>query len=406
MYKGSFVVTAVVTPLLLFACAGGETTDRREPSDRGPRHAEVQRLKAALERNPKDVVLLRRLASEHWALGEYDSAQRILEDALSVSAGPETRWDLIGLLYQRGRYVDAAALARGAGNESVPAWLEEIRQQFARVMNVPESNVAPVEVSGSTEFVNSTDMTFVTIAGGTFTRGADDGEEDSRPARRITVGAYLISKHEVTQEQFKQFLAQTGHRLESGLPFTFTRESSEHPAFGISWKDAQAYTMWLSAREHAHYRLPTEAEWEFAARGTAGYREPWGNEVGRAQLDGNWGRTTVDDLGAGSPPVRRVGSFLKDRSPVGLLDMAGNVQEWCLDDYDATYYSWSPTVSPYGPVEAKGVKVLRGGSWNDPGPGAFAIRRSQAALNQGYTGYGFRVVREIDVPRRAPKVAE
>ena len=79
--------------------------------------------------------------------------------------------------------------------------------------------------------------------------------------------------------------------------------------------------------------------------------------------------------------------------------MAGNVKEWCLDEYDSTYYSWSPSVRPFGPVEQTGVKVLRGGSWVDPGPGDFAIQRSKAGQNQAYTGFGFRLVREVISPR-------
>jgi iron(II)-dependent oxidoreductase len=106
------------------------------------------------------------------------------------------------------------------------------------------------------------------------------------------------------------------------------------------------------------------------------------------------------DFRARIPPIRPVGSFPNDRSPFGVFDMAGNVTEWCLDEYDATYYAWSPSRNPYGPVSGlAGVKVQRGGSWNHPGPGDFAIRRRRAAANQPYTGYGFRVVREATEPR-------
>lgn len=104
------------------------------------------------------------------------------------------------------------------------------------------------------------------------------------------------------------------------------------------------------------------------------------------------------------PPLRPVGSFPRDRSAFGAFDMAGNVREWCLDEYDASYYSWSPSRDPFGPIEQEGLKVLRGGSWNDPGPGGFALERSKAGQNQAYTGYGFRIVREVD--RVWPRQAE
>ena len=132
---------------------------------------------------------------------------------------------------------------------------------------------------------------------------------------------------------------------------TFAPELSDYPVVGVSWDDARAFTMWLSGRETAAYRLPTEAEWELAARGTQGLREPWGNDRGRAGVDANWNRLSFAELKSPVPPVSRVGSFLRDRSPFGAFDMAGNLKEWCLDQYDATYYSWSPTVSPFGPVE-------------------------------------------------------
>ena len=208
----------------------------------------------------------------------------------------------------------------------------------------------------------------------------------------------------MTRGQFKRFLDETiGYDFMPHPSDTFAPEFSDYPVVGVSWDDARAFTMWLSGRENAAYRLPTEAEWELAARGTQGYREPWGNERGRAGVDANWDRTSFADLKSRVPPVSRVGSFLRDRSPFGAFDMAGNLKEWCLDQYDATYYSWSPTVSPFGPVEEIGGKVLRGGSWNHPGPGDFAIQRSHAGRNQRYTGYGFRVVREVDAPRHSPK---
>jgi formylglycine-generating enzyme required for sulfatase activity len=213
------------------------------------------------------------------------------------------------------------------------------------------------------------------------------------------VGPYRIGKYEVTRGQFKRFLDETGYRFVPLPSDAFAPEFSDYPVIGASWEDAQAFTMWQSGRERAVYRLPSEAEWELAARGTQGYREPWGNDRGREGVDANWGR--LSELTSQVPPVRPVGSFLRDRSPFGAFDMAGNVKEWCLDEYDGTYYAWSPAVNPFGPVEKTGSKVQRGGSWNDPGPGDFAIRRSHAGMNQRYTGNGFRVLREVDAPRHS-----
>lgn len=115
-------------------------------------------------------------------------------------------------------------------------------------------------------------------------------------------------------------------------------------------------------------------------------------------MSGNWGRIALDDFRRRPPPTSRVGSFPKDRSPFGLFDMAGNVEEWCMDSYSASYYAWSPERNPLGPVEGDDDgQVLRGGAWNTHPSrvSRFAMIRSHAASNQPYTGYGFRVVREI-----------
>jgi formylglycine-generating enzyme required for sulfatase activity len=174
-----------------------------------------------------------------------------------------------------------------------------------------------------------------------------------------------------------------------------TNSRRDSVARRVSWIDARAFAIWLSARERAAYRLPTEAEWERAARGVRGYLNPWGNQRGTPQVTGNWGRTALGDLRAPLPPLSPVGSFPTDRSAFGMLDMAGNVREWCLDEYDPTYYAWSPERAPYGPAGTTALKVLRGGAWNHPGSERFAVERMGAPQDLPYTGYGFRVVREI-----------
>ena len=93
------------------------------------------------------------------------------------------------------------------------------------------------------------------------------------------------------------------------------------------------------------------------------------------------------------------GLFARDRSVFGVADMGGNVQEWCLDAYDSTYFAWAPRANPYGPLGGEGEMVLRGWSWNHPGSqGGAAIDRARHGTRSGYTGYGFRVVRELARP--------
>ena len=155
-----------------------------------------------------------------------------------------------------------------------------------------------------------------------------------KPEHTEYVRPFLIDRYEVTNAEYKKFRA--GHN--------FAREQADHPVTGISWYDARAYASW------AGKRLPTEQEWEKAARGADGRKWPWGNIFERGRCN----------LGAGTAPV---GSFEGDKSPYGVHDMAGNVWELVADWYSKDYYSSSPAKNPKGPDTGK-LKVIRGGSWN------------------------------------------
>jgi formylglycine-generating enzyme required for sulfatase activity len=430
-------ICALLLLMCVTACTEGRSSVARQVANHEAELAEVGRLQALARQRPGDRGTLEKLAMQQWAVGQYDEAERSFKQALDISRDRATALNLAGLLYRRGRFVEAADVARRFGlvddaladNRGVDVdlqWLVEFltlsdvssrhgaaagdvaeqdsrARDSSRVQGSPaqeDSRVrAEVRSSMLNATLNSIGMNLLPVPGSRFDRGCNACDDDSRPVRSIAVPPLLFGQYEVTVGQYKQFMRETGHgRQVEGDGFDGAQD--DHPAFGIAWHDAWAFTVWLSARERAVYRLPTEAEWEFAARGGVGNREPWGNEPGNARVDGNWGRTTPDDLRRRPPPTSRVGSFPRDRSAFGLFDMAGNVREWCLDDYDASYYALAPERNPHGPVTDTGVKVLRGGSWNHPpGGSGFAVRRWRAAANKGYTGYGFRVVREIQEVR-------
>lgn len=187
------------------------------------------------------------------------------------------------------------------------------------------------------------------VPGGYFTMGSDSVGE--RPKHKVWVDTFFLDKCEVTNRQYKDFIKATGHPQPP-----FFRDSilglPDHPVVGVSYCDAQSFAHW------AGKRLPTEAEWERAARGgLTGKDFPWGNETptGRCNFAPH-GDKEADGYAFTSP----VGRFAANK--YGLYDMAGNAWEWCQDFYDTLFYQTSPERNPAGP-DSGYTRVLRGGSW-------------------------------------------
>ncbi|MCS6897838.1 MAG: formylglycine-generating enzyme family protein, partial [Nitrospira sp.] len=234
----------------------------------------------------------------------------------------------------------------------------------------------------------------VLIPAGEFFMGSpNDGIsfDDEHPQRKVFVSSFRIHRYEVTNARYKLFVDATGHRPPSHHKPELTLwvdgkpppGSEDHPVVNVSWEDAVAYCRW------AGMRLPTEAEWEKAARGEDGRRYPWGNEwdLHRANSASYWaGRTTEFKDGAewknfwvtgdgarlahehglnGEVLTLPVGSFPAGASPYGLFDMAGNVSEWVQDWYEPYAYLHAPLSDPQGP-DGRLLKVVRGGSWLKP----------------------------------------
>jgi len=198
----------------------------------------------------------------------------------------------------------------------------------------------------------------VMIPAGNFLMGGEGGQNSEKPVRTIYLGAYWIDKYEVPMAQFYAFVAATGHReprlagylaLASVDMATFVEPAK--PVAGVSWEDAEAYCQWKGKR------LPTEAEWEKAAKGEGQRKWSWGDNPDPllANLEG------TEDHFIGTAPVD---SFQEGRSPYGVFNMTGNVMEWVNDWYDERYYEVMPSRNPPGPSIGD-EKVIRGGSWHD-----------------------------------------
>ena len=189
------------------------------------------------------------------------------------------------------------------------------------------------------------------VPSGEFTMGSNASFAHEQPLHRITLDAFYMDKYEVTVGQYAKFLEAMSLSAPPDWNVMNQPLHQNRPVVNMSWSDANLYCRW------AGKRLPTEAEWEKAARGTDGRIYPWGNDP-LDQLRANYGKETWANHAALAP----VGSLELGRSLYGIYDLAGNAWEWVSDWYDKDYYEKSPSQNPNGP-EQGATKVLRGGSW-------------------------------------------
>ena len=233
------------------------------------------------------------------------------------------------------------------------------------------------------------DNEMVLIPGGEFTMGSDtDG--DHSPAHRVTLHPFYIGIHEVTNAEYFDFCQATGHRLPEFWGVDARRSGPEfpnHPVMGVSWQDAADYAEWRGMR------LPTEAEWEFVARGgLEGLNYPTTDTLGPA--DANYAASLRGPVEVGSYPP----------NGLGVHDMSGNVFEWVADWYDGDHYAHSPTENPRGPESGK-HRVIRGGSWHS---GPFCLRtyyRNGLPPQWVDFGVGFRLAKDAESPGVAENLA-
>jgi formylglycine-generating enzyme required for sulfatase activity len=231
-------------------------------------------------------------------------------------------------------------------------------------------------------------MEFVRVPAGEFTMGSAEAEQsypDEQPQHKVFLDEYLIGKYLVTNRQYQAFLHSTGYsHWEHG---TVLANKDNHPVVSISWRDALAFCQWVSTLAHLKIRLPSEAEWEKAARGTDGRTYPWGNQRPDNNLL-NYNRAVGD--------TTQVGAYPAGVSPYGALDMAGNAWEWVNDIYDLHYYASSPASNPPGPASGE-YRVLRGGAWSSTQRNVRSVNRLSSLPTDAGTASGFRCARSISV---------
>ena len=290
----------------------------------------------------------------------------------SVSRGRHLRaaWLTVGfigvialLLLVASLIVKRVLLRKTSTNASPPA---TVSSTTAPISQAPASSTQPT----SSALTPPEGMVYV--PGGTFQMGRDDGDEFERPAHAVTVAPFFLDRTEVTNEQYQAFIEQTDHRApKHWKQGRYAEGTGRLPVVNVSWDDANAYAQW------AGKRLPTEEEWEFAARGTDSRLYPWGAE---------WRENIANTEEINLHRLAEVGSYQASASPFGVLDLSGNVWEWtanALTSYDT------------GKVQDHNIKVIRGGSADTPREVATATYRGAVRANRGYDKTGFRCARDI-----------
>jgi formylglycine-generating enzyme required for sulfatase activity len=238
------------------------------------------------------------------------------------------------------------------------------------------------------------DSSMVLVPAGEFLMGSDNGDVDEGPQRWVYLDAFEIDRHEVTNVQYRRFLLATGRDAPQGWPERYVDRLPErdpdwqgtmypegealYPVVGVNWQDATEYCAW------AGKRLPTEAEWEKAARGNDGRTYPWGDA---------WDPSNANVEAAGLGYTQPVGSYPAGASPYGALDMTGNAWEWVADLYDRQYYHNSPDRNPQGPASGTGERIQRGGAWDSPPDHARASYRNATHCFGPNFRAGFRCAR-------------
>jgi formylglycine-generating enzyme required for sulfatase activity len=257
-------------------------------------------------------------------------------------------------------------------------------QQLAMKQPAPLPQVQPTEKFPSS-ITGKDGAPMVLVLAGEFMIGDDrSGPNDERPAHSVYLDAFYIDQYEVTTARYARHFKQTNRAAPQYWSTQVLLNHGNKPVVGVDWNDAVAYCSW------AGKRLPTEAEWEKAARGTDQRVYPWGNEAPNEQRANFNDCCDFKDYGA----LTNVGSFEKGKSPYGVYDMAGNVWELVADWYDANHYSKSPKQNPRGPSSGDN-RVLRGGSWStEPGDVRSTNRIGGTPTNRD-VNFGFRCAQDL-----------
>lgn len=286
--------------------------------------------------------------------------------------------------------------------EGTPTYaFRQLKEEIYGNQNTDEPDTS---FASFTETVSGISFKMVAIQGGSFKMGSNDGDSFEQPVHQVNIPHFYMGETEVTYTQFKTFIEASSYVTDAeknGYSWVYDEEwkkkegidwrynssqeliggNSQHPVVHISWNDAQAYCRWLSKKTGKRYRLPSESEWEYAARGgnkSRGYKYAGSNSIG----DVAW----YDDNSGGK--IHSVAQ--KQSNELGLYDMSGNVWEWCKDKWHSNY-TGAPTNGSAWTSGSPSYPVLRGGSWVDYAKDCRSAFRFAGSPDSSYIYFGFRL---------------
>jgi formylglycine-generating enzyme required for sulfatase activity len=339
--------------------------------------------------------------------------KRVRDEVMRATKDKQVPWESTSLrgdfFFQQGPAPAAAMPQAPAAAPSPPPAALQVAMAPAPKAPPPPPKPEPDHKPGEIWREPTTGMEFVWVPGGCFKMGSpvfEDGRgKDEGPQREVCVSGFWLGKYTVTNAEFRKL--KSAHNSGEMTRYTLflgteTLNKDRQPAVLVSWEHAQAYAQWLTSKGGGTFRLPTEAEWEYAARAGTTATNYWGerpadacayeNVVDRTYKSSNYTMTisSYHDCTDGYDVAAEVGKFKPNA--FGLYDMMGNVEQWCEDVYHPRAYETLPRDNPV--LSAGGEKrVYRGGSWGNTPVGVRAARRNNAEPDYKNSALGFRLVR-------------
>jgi formylglycine-generating enzyme required for sulfatase activity len=362
-----------------------------------PSPAAGTEAKVEAAKNPQEEFLrMLRLSGLDSISMSDDQRDAFVNMAENLGLDAEEGEDLVDLYLDE---ADEKSMPKPAGPAGQPVVTVAPKPATSPATEAHKPVAAPVEINVASErsryanFENSLGCPLLFVPSSEFMMGSDelDAAPNERPTTKVALSRYYLSRYPITNQVYEKFDPSHMRKRANGA-------GDSHPVVYVSSLEAIKFCEWLSARERKKYRLPTEAEWEYAARGNDGRKYPWGNYEGRGDLanfaDKNtvfaWSDREIDD---GYPESSPVGEFPRGVSPFGMEEMAGNVWEWCLDYFEN--YRGGHKVNPRGPT-CGAKRVYRGGSWKSRFNSCRATARNSNVPSFSCNDLGFRIVCECE----------